>query len=678
MNQLKPLLKIGGLLLLIAFTGSCKKDTQPVASTPVVKTNLTGVIDGRTVSLDESSMTTTYFSTDGDAVKSLLTSATLSTAGEKFNIYINDLKPGTQTITKKLGTSSNPGAPGQRVNGVVTTPNPAQSYVQLIINGNTWYAYAGTFTISITGNDVTVKYDLKFVSPPAREFTATGSFTCLNYIKTVQPKAAIVDPTPVTLKPTIESIVPAQGMAGDTVIVTGVNYSTTLTENTFKFNDLAARVISGTATSFKVIVPQNGVTGAVNLKILNSDLVTGPVFTYLQSAKVTSFVPAAGKIGDTVLINGSNFSTTLADNSVKFKGIQATVFAATATQISAVVPVGAATGAITVNVKGRATITTSTFTVGNGTIWTDLGFTGITSDFNQTATLANKMIVAGGLKSSYLYLTADGTSFTNVYSALPFTKTGLELHLLAANDSAFYVTTNYGIAKSTDGTTWTKLTPNPLNPNLGFTGIVALGNKVSVINGGILYTSTDGGVTWTQNAVVTAAGTLDYITSDPTGKYWYAVDISTNNTTTTPKIFYRSTDQGKTWVRSNGTTGYHFFGIGQVDFIKATSSSAFILYAPAALAPVFTDLRLFRTTNQGDGWGKVTDEVVNAVKTTGTEVMYAGFTFNLSKDNGSNFTKYIVPAGYNVFDVEKSNGYYYIFATKTGTTTRKIFRTTIQ
>ncbi|MCC8426538.1 IPT/TIG domain-containing protein [Mucilaginibacter sp. UR6-11] len=677
MIRLNPLLKMGGLLLLITIASSCKKNTQTIAPIAVPKTSFDGVIDGRTVSLDESSMSTTYYSTDGDPVKSLLTSTTLSTAGEKFDIYINDVKTGAQTITKKLGTSSNPGFPGLRVNGVTTTPNPTQSYVRLKVNGNTWYAYAGTITISVTGNDVTVKWDLKFVSPPAREFTATGSFTCLNYVKTVQPKTAIVDPTPVTTKPTIESIVPAQGLAGDTITVTGVNYSTVLTENVFTFNDLAGKIIKATTTSLKVIVPKNGVTGAVSLKILNSDLTTGPVFTYLQVATVTSFAPAAGKIGDTVLIKGTNFSTTLADNLVKFKGIQATVFAATATQISAIVPAGAATGAITVSVKGRATITTSNFTVGNGTTWTDIGFTSPISDFNQTARLANKMIFAGGFKSSYVYLTADGTSFTNVYNALPFTKTGLEIHLLAANDSAFYVTTNYGIAKSTDGATWTKLTPNALNANLGFTGIVALGNKVSVINGNILYTSTDGGVTWTKNTI-TSVATLDYITSDPTGKYWYAVDLNTNNTTTTPKIFYRSTDQGKTWVGANGNTGYHFFGVGEVDFIKANSTSAFLLYAPAALSPVFTDIRLYRTTNQGDGWSKVTDEAVNAVKTNGTEVMYGGFTFNLSRDNGANFTKYVNPAGYTIYDVEKFNGYYYIFCTLTGKTTHKIFRTAIQ
>jgi hypothetical protein len=675
MKQLNPLLKIGGLLLLITLAASCKKDTQPVA-TPVVKTNFAGVIDGRTLSLDESAMTSTYYSTDGDAVKALSASTTLSTAGEQFNFFINDVKTGTQTLTKKLGTSSNPGNPGLRVNGAATTPNPTQTYVQYKFNGNTFYAYSGTITMTVNGNDLTVKYDLKFVSPPAREFTATGSFIILNFVKSPQPKTAIVDPTPVTNKPTIESLLPLQGLAGDTVTVTGVNYSTTPRDNTFQFNGITARVLNSTATSVTIIAPVS-TTGVVTLKILNSDLVTGPNFTYLQTAKVSSFAPAAGKIGDTILIKGSNFSATPAENVVKFKGILATVFASTATQISAVVPVGAATGAITVTVKGRATVTTKTFTIGNGALWTDVGFTGTISDFNQTAVLGNKMIFAAGLKSSYVNLTTDGTTFTNVYSALPFTKTGLEIHLLAANDSAFYVTTNFGIAKSTDGATWTKLTPEPSFPSLGFTGVVAVGNKVSVINNNVLYTSADGGSTWTKS-VISSIALLDYITSDPSGKYWYAVNIATNNTTTTPKIFYRSTDQGKTWSRAGANTGYHFFGIGQVDFIKANSASAFLLYAPAALSPVFTDLRLYRTTNQGDGWSKVTDEVVNAVKTSGSEVIYAGFTFNLSKDNGGNFTKYVAPVGYTIYDVEKSNGYYYVFCTQNGTAIRKIFRALIQ
>ncbi|GEP51925.1 hypothetical protein FNO01nite_25970 [Flavobacterium noncentrifugens] len=67
--------------------------------------------------------------------------------------------------------------------------------------------------------------------------------------------------------------------------------------------------------------------------------------------------------GTTVTINGSNFSTTLSDNSVTFNGIPATITAATENVLTVVVPEGAATGAIKVSSGiGQAT-SSSIFTV---------------------------------------------------------------------------------------------------------------------------------------------------------------------------------------------------------------------------------------------------------------------------------------------------------------------------
>lgn len=679
----KPLLKIGGLMLLIAVMSACKKDTKPVApptTSTEPTTNFSGVVDGRTLSLSGSSIASTYYSTDGDATKALLTTNTLTSAGDELVFFIADVKNGTQTITKKLGTSSNPGNPSLRVNdtGPGTVSTITQTYVRYKTSGkNVFYAISGTLDISIKDKDITVKWDIKFLNPISGEFASKGTYTVLDYTAAIKNKSDIVDPTPVTLKPTIENMTPLSGAAGDTVTLNGVNYSTIIADNVLKFNGTDAKIIQVSSTKIKALVPKQGVTGAVTLRVKNSDITTGPTFTYIDPATITSFAPKVAKVGDTIIIKGTNFATTAANNVVKIKGTAANVIAASATQLTAVVAANSATGRITVTIGGHTTTTTSDLVIANSIAWQSVNFTATISNYNQAATLGTKTIFAGGLKSNYLYLTSNGTTFTNVYNALPFSKTLLEVNLIAASDSAFYITTNFGVAKSKDGSTWTKLTPNANNADMGFTGIVAMGNTVSVINSNVLYKSTDGGSTWTTTNLGQLSG-LNYITSDAAGKYWYAVDAAANLPNSAAKKFYRSTDQGKTWTATKGATGYYLYGFGQQEFMKAHNNAVFILYTPPSTSPSVADQRLYKSTNQGDGWSKVNDEAVYTVKIKGDEIMYAGLTFNLSKDGGSNFTKYLAPSGYTIYGAEKSNGYYYIFCTNNTTSAHRIFRAAIQ
>ena len=71
---------------------------------------------------------------------------------------------------------------------------------------------------------------------------------------------------------------------------------------------------------------------------------------------IFGFSPAQGSIGQTVVIQGQNFSTTPSANTVKFNGTLATVTAATANSLTVTVPTGATTGLISVTV-GTSTAT---------------------------------------------------------------------------------------------------------------------------------------------------------------------------------------------------------------------------------------------------------------------------------------------------------------------------------
>jgi YD repeat-containing protein len=92
---------------------------------------------------------------------------------------------------------------------------------------------------------------------------------------------------------------------------------------------------------------------------------------------ITSFTPKSGPVGTAVTIYGSGFSTTLANNAVQFNGTSATVTTATANQIVATVPAGAATGPIAVTVGTQTATSAESFAVtsGSGGAPTITGFT---------------------------------------------------------------------------------------------------------------------------------------------------------------------------------------------------------------------------------------------------------------------------------------------------------------
>ncbi len=78
---------------------------------------------------------------------------------------------------------------------------------------------------------------------------------------------------------------------------------------------------------------------------------------------IASFSPSSGPEGSTVNISGKNFDPTASLNSVAFNNKSATVTAASSTELSVVVPVGATTGNVTVGVNGKVATSTQVFTV---------------------------------------------------------------------------------------------------------------------------------------------------------------------------------------------------------------------------------------------------------------------------------------------------------------------------
>ena len=168
------------------------------------------------------------------------------------------------------------------------------------------------------------------------------------------------------LAPTITSFSPSTGPIGGTVTITGANFSTTPSANVVKFfNNKTATVTASTATSLTVTVPVGTVTGKISVTVNCMTATSATDFTIGAAAipTITGFTPSSGPVGTSVTINGTNFSTTPANNIVKLNGTTATVSAATSTSLTLTVPANATSGKFTVTVGGNTATSSNNFIV---------------------------------------------------------------------------------------------------------------------------------------------------------------------------------------------------------------------------------------------------------------------------------------------------------------------------
>lgn len=121
-----------------------------------------------------------------------------------------------------------------------------------------------------------------------------------------------------------------------------------------KFGSLdATNIVVADSTHVGATVPA-AAAGVVSITVTTpagSDTLPN-AFTYIPPPSIASFTPASGAAGTLVTITGGNFDPIAANNTVRFGGSAAVVVSATATELRATVPAGAASGAITVETAG--------------------------------------------------------------------------------------------------------------------------------------------------------------------------------------------------------------------------------------------------------------------------------------------------------------------------------------
>lgn len=157
--------------------------------------------------------------------------------------------------------------------------------------------------------------------------------------------------------PTISSFTPSNGPVGTTVIITGDDFTGTIT---VKFDGVNAPFTVNSDSQITTTVPTGATTGKITVTNGNGTGTSATDFVVTGTPTITSFTPASGPVGSTVTITGTNFSGITA---VRFNGTSATFTVNSLTQITATVPEGATTGRITItNSAGTATSATD-FTV---------------------------------------------------------------------------------------------------------------------------------------------------------------------------------------------------------------------------------------------------------------------------------------------------------------------------
>jgi ribosomal protein L21E len=160
--------------------------------------------------------------------------------------------------------------------------------------------------------------------------------------------------------PTITSFTPASGIIGSTVTIGGTNFSTTASIDTVRFNGTLTVVTNATSTALTVKVPIKTKTGPITVSVGGGQTISSANNFTVTPPTITSFTPASGIIGSTVIISGTNFSTTASIDTVRFNGVLAVVINATSTALTVKVPPNTTTGPITVSVGGGQVTSSST------------------------------------------------------------------------------------------------------------------------------------------------------------------------------------------------------------------------------------------------------------------------------------------------------------------------------
>ena len=164
------------------------------------------------------------------------------------------------------------------------------------------------------------------------------------------------------LAPEISSISPGVGPIGTIVTITGTNFSGDPGGNTVTFADIEARIESASTTQIEAVVPAGIPASGLQVRVVVNGTASNAFQFTVLGPTVTGISPAAGPAGSQVIITGTNFGPTMAENSVTFGTTEATVTGASPNELEVTVPLSLAPGSVDVTVTARGVVATGSIT----------------------------------------------------------------------------------------------------------------------------------------------------------------------------------------------------------------------------------------------------------------------------------------------------------------------------
>ncbi|MFL5788784.1 MAG: IPT/TIG domain-containing protein, partial [Flavisolibacter sp.] len=174
-----------------------------------------------------------------------------------------------------------------------------------------------------------------------------------------------------TNRPQLVSFSPEKGAIGDTVSITGVNFTGNSNSLKVSFGNTPTNVMSASTsttnnvkyTVIKVLVPEMAdISTKINLQVDTLLLTSEKSFTRIAVTEFTGFSPANGYIGDTITLTGAFYEKTPV---VSFGDVAAKVISKDSKTLKAIVPddIANATAAINVAIDGQTITSKTSFTL---------------------------------------------------------------------------------------------------------------------------------------------------------------------------------------------------------------------------------------------------------------------------------------------------------------------------
>lgn len=265
--------------------------------------------------------------------------------------------------------------------------------------------------------------------------------------------------------PTITNFTPTLGTTGESITITGTNFSPVQAINVVQFNGTVATVTASSSTSITVTVPSGATTGPITVTVDGRTATSGSNFTFVFPPTISSFSPGSGPPGTTVTITGANFDPVTANNTVRINGALMTVTSSTATSIVADIPGSAISGLITVTVMGYTATTITNFQVITPAP-TITGFSPATGPVGTTVTITgtnfnlvpvNNIVRFGAVGATVSSVTAT-TMQVNVPAGATYNPISLTINEFQCESKVPFITT-FESFQTIDINSFTPMTP---------------------------------------------------------------------------------------------------------------------------------------------------------------------------------------------------------------------------